>query len=275
MPYFSFTQFNIGPFVFQTWGALLGLAFLAGYWIFLRAAKREGIKEKKIFWLVFWVFVGAVLGSRLLYLLQFSPFIFSDFFQLRDGGFASHGGLLGGMLAGWIYARKNKLSFWQLADWAAPAVALGIFFGRIGCSLVNGHPGAFTNLPWAIEWPNGILRHPVAEYLAINALIMFFVLRRSYIFTSRSDLFNTTFLRKKIISKRSDLGASVIKKLNRFIVFLVWYNVARFFLDFTRATDAGFAEPRLWGLFVSQWMALCILAGVGGFLVWKSRIQKA
>lgn len=243
MPYFSYTQFNIGPVVFQTWGVLLGLAFLVSYWIFLKKAKKEKIKEKNIFLLSLWVFIGAILGSRFLYLLQFFPFSFSDFFQLRAGGFAFHGGLLGGILAGWLYAKENKLNFWRLADLAAPAVALGIFIGRIGCSLINDHSGALTNLPWAIEWPDGSLRHPVAGYLALNALIVFFVLWRVRFFVKRQG--------------------------QLFFIFLAWYNISRFFLDFTRAVDAGFVEPRFWSLFISQWMSLLILAGVGGFLFYR------
>jgi len=225
MPYFSFTQFHIGPVVFQTWGTLLGLAFLVGYWIFLKGAKKEGVREKEIFLLVLWVFCGALLGSRFLYFLQFSA-----------EGFAFHGGLLGGMLAGWLYAGKNKLNFGRMADLAAPALALGIFIGRIGCSLINDHPGALTDLPWAIEWPDGALRHPVAEYLALNALVMFFVLKYKL-------------------------------KRGGFIVFLVWYNVARFFLDFTRAADT---ELIYYNLMVSQWMSLLVLVGVLIWGLWRT-----
>jgi len=243
MPYFSLTQFNIGSISFYTWGLFLGLAFLSGCWILLKEAKKGGIEEKKILWLFFWVFVGAILGSRLFYLLQFPPFSFSDFFLFRSGGFAFQGGLLGGMLTGWLYARKNKLSFWQLADWSAPAIALGIFFGRIGCSLINDHPGAFTNLPWAIQWPDGSLRHPVAEYLALNALIMFFVLQR--------------------------LRSFVKKKGGLFIIFLIWYSVSRFFLDFTRATEVNLADPSYLNLAITQWTSLFILVTLSGFLVYN------
>lgn len=249
MPYFSYVQFNIGPVVFYTWGLFLGLALLAGCWVFMKEAKKEGIEEKKILRLFFWVFIGVIFGSRLFYLLlQFPVFDFSAFFQFRAGGFAFQGGLLGGLLAGWVYALKNKLSFWQLADWAAPAIALGIFFGRIGCSLINGHQGALTNLPWAIQWPDGALRHPVAEYLALNGLIMFFVLRRLRFF---------------------------VKKEGRlFIIFLVWHSVSRFFLDFTRVTDTNLADPSFLNLAITQWMALLILTALGGFLIWRFRKDK-
>ena len=110
---------------------------------------------------------------------------------------------------------------------------MGIFIGRIGCSLINDHQGAVTNLPWAILWPDQILRHPVAEYLALNGLIMFLVL---------------WFLRNKI-KKPGYL----------FIIFLVWHSISRFLLDFTRVTDTSLADFQYRGLFVSQWISLFIL----------------
>ena len=225
----------------------MGLAFLAGCWLFLKEARKDGIEEKKILWLFFWVFVGIIFGSRLLYLLQFDDFGFSIFFQFSAGGFAFYGGLIGGLSAGWFYAQKNKLNFWQLADWAAPAVALGIFFGRIGCSLINDHQGTLTDLPWAIQWPDGSLRHPVAEYLALNGLIMFFILRRLRFFVKRQG--------------------------GLFVIFLAWYSASRFLLDFTRTADTTLGDPRYFNLMVSQWIALLVLAALGGFLVFR-RLRK-
>jgi len=137
-------------------------------------------------------------------------------------------------------------SFLQLADILTPAIALGIFISRLGCSLVNDHQGAITNLPWAILWPDAILRHPVAEYLALNALIMFLVL---------------WFLRSRL-KKPGQL----------FIIFLFWYSISRFFLDFTRATDTALADPHYLGLFISQWISLFILTGLAIFLIRKRAI---
>jgi len=229
IPYFSYIQIHFGPIALYTWGLLLGLAFLISSWLTLKEAKRKGIDQKKIFWLIISVFAAGLIGAKL-----FSP-----------GGLMFYGGLFGGLAVGWIYIKKSKLNFRQIADLITPALVLGIFIGRIGCSLVNDHQGAITNLPWAILWPDGALRHPVAEYLALNALAMFLVL---------------WFLRTRV-KKAGQL----------FIIFLIWYSLARFFLDFTRVANTSLADPRYLGLFVSQWISLFILVGCGIILICKSR----
>jgi phosphatidylglycerol:prolipoprotein diacylglycerol transferase len=252
IPYFSYTQIHLGPITLYAWGLFLGLAFLISFWLALKEAGRKEIDQKKIFWLIIFVFLGGLVGSRLAYLLQFPEYYLShpgEIFQVWAGGLMFYGGLLGALIVGWFYIRKNRLNFWPIADALAPAIALGIFIGRIGCSLINDHQGAVTNLPWAILWPDGILRHPVAEYLALNGLIMFMVL----------------WLLRTRLKKPGQL----------FIIFLLWYNISRFLLDFTRATATSLADPHYWGLTISQWVSLFILIGLAIFLIKKTYIKRA
>ena len=143
-----------------------------------------------------------------------------------------YGGLIGALITGGLYLKKAKLNFLKTADILAPAIALGIFIGRIGCFLINDHQGAVTSLPWAIQWADGSLRHPIALYLSLNGLILFFVLLK---------------LRKKLI-----------KPGQLFFIFLAWYAISRFFLDFLRASDTVLADPHYWGLTISQWFSLLI-----------------
>ncbi|MAF20160.1 MAG: prolipoprotein diacylglyceryl transferase [Parcubacteria group bacterium] len=236
MPYFSYTQIQLGPIILQIWGLFLGLGFLVGYLIVLRQAQKHNIEQKKIIWLVFFLFLASILGARLAYVLQYNIDL-SKIFYIWEGGLTFYGGFLGALIVGWVYIKKTKLNFWQIADILVPVVALGIFLGRIGCSLINDHQGTIADLPWAIKWPDGTLRHPVAEYLALNGLIMFFVLY---------------FLQKRL------------KRIGQlFIVFLIWYSLARFFLDFIRVND-----PAYWGLTASQWISLFILICVI-ILIWR------
>ncbi len=250
MPYFSYTHIQLGSLTIYSWGFFIGLAFVICYGLFLREARRNEIEQKIIFWLFFYVFIGIILGSRLGYVLQLPDYYLSHFleiFKFNAGGLTFHGGLIGALIAGWLYFRNQKkqlkISFLQIGDMFAPITALGIFIGRLGCSLINDHQGAITNLPWAIIWPDGILRHPVAEYLALNGLIMFLVL---------------WFLRKKVQKP------GII-----FVIFLIWHSLSRFLLDFTRVTDTYLADPQYFGLFTSQWISLLILFGLGAVFLKK------
>lgn len=246
IPYFSYTQIQLGPITLYTWGLFLGLAFLIGSWLVFKKATKKEIDQRKIFWLIIFIFLGGLVGSRLAYLLQFPEYYLShpsEIFRIWLAGLMLYGGLSGGLIVGWIYVKKSKLNFWQIADLVTPAIALGIFISRLGCSLINDHQGAITSLSWAIQWPDGALRHPVAEYLALNGLIMFLVL---------------WFWRARL-KKPGQL----------FIIFLCWYSISRFLLDFTRASDTPLADPHYSGLFISQWLSLFIIIGLVVFLIKK------
>lgn len=218
MPYFSYPKILI----FNIWGLCLGLAFIAGLIYLLRQKKADPIDVLN---LTFLGFLGAIAGAAFFHFLLFGSW----------GGFVFYGGLGGGLLAGWFYVFYRKLDFCFLADLAAPAIALGIFIGRIGCFLINDHLGIATNLPWGIFWPDGVIRHPVALYLSLNGLVLFFLLR-------------------------------LIKK-NHFLFFLTYYAVSRFLLDFLRV------ERRWQGLTAGQLTSLGILVILTGSYL-KIKYQK-
>ncbi|OGZ33908.1 MAG: hypothetical protein A3I88_03560 [Candidatus Portnoybacteria bacterium RIFCSPLOWO2_12_FULL_39_9] len=255
LPYFIYDQITLGPITVYTWGFFVGLGFLAGWWLVLFQAKRKGLDSSRFFNLFIFILLGGLIGARLGYVLQFPRYYFFhplEIFQAWAGGLMFYGGLLGALLLGWLYLRLNfphrdvgslasRISFWRIADLIAPAAALGISIGYIGCSLINDHQGALTALPWGILWPDGILRHPVAQYLVLNGLIMFFVL---------------WFLRTRL-KKPGQL----------FIISLFWYSLARFLLDFTRATDTYLADPHYWSLSISQWVSL-------GIILWITLLAK-
>ena len=248
IPYFSYTQIHLGSVTLYTWGLFIALAFLVGYGYFFRQAQKEGIRENKILGLALALFFGAIAGSRLGYAAQFPARFFSnpaEIFELSAGGLTFYGGLGGALILGWLYLWKNKLNFLKIADLLAPAAALGIFIGRIGCFLINDHQGASAALPWAILWPDGISRHPVALYLSLNGLILFFLLR---------------FLKPKL-KKPGQLA----------LVFLIYYAVSRFLLDFTRVVGAPLSDPHYWALTVSQWVSVIIFAAIAVFHLRKGK----
>ncbi len=247
MPFFSYPEIHIGPVTLYVWGLLLGLAFLISYWFGLKEVKKRGIDQEKYLWLVIYILIGSLLGARLGYVLQFPQEYFFNLLKILNfgtGGLTFYGGLFGGLMAGWLYLRKNKLDFWQIADILAPAIALGIFIGRIGCFLIHDHQGIITNLPWALEWPDGTMRHPVAAYLSLNGLLMFTVL---YSLRSR-------------FKKPGQL----------FILFLIWYGLSRFVLDFVRLGD-----PQYFGLFINQWVSLIVLLGGIFLFLWRQASKRA
>lgn len=121
-------------------GAMLFLAFVVCTWLAGRWSKREGIDKDRVLDLALWVFVGGIVGARIVYMIQYDV-PREDFYKIWEGGIVFYGSALGGWagygLAYLLWFRKTKINTWQLADVVAPLVAIGLAIGRLGCFL-NG-----------------------------------------------------------------------------------------------------------------------------------------
>ncbi|MBI4709404.1 MAG: prolipoprotein diacylglyceryl transferase [Candidatus Portnoybacteria bacterium] len=296
IPYFIFDSFQIGPLKFYSWGVFIALAFLVGLILSLKQGKKVGVGAQKTFNLIIFVYLGAIIGARLFYVLQWpSEFLKNplEFFKFGDGGLMFYGGLFGGAMAGWLYLRRIKVQAksplapprikyeagskggellppsregWGgffLLDALAPIVPLCMAIGRIGCLLINDHLGAITSLPWAIQWPDGYLRHPVALYLILFDLALAGFLwwrrKRTLCLPSSAEEGVGGGVEKNqhpTLILPSSEGRRGIFYISQFFLFLILYPLGRFLLDFTRDIDA---DPHYWGLAVSQWISLFFL----------------
>jgi phosphatidylglycerol:prolipoprotein diacylglycerol transferase len=121
-------------------GLMLFLAFILCTWLAGWRARKVGVKPELVQDLAIWVFVGGLLGARIVYMIQYGV-PWSDFFKIWEGGIVFYGSLLGGAvgftLAYFAVMRKQQLAWWKVADIVAPSLALGLCLGRIGCFL-NG-----------------------------------------------------------------------------------------------------------------------------------------
>ena len=165
---------------------MIALAFLVGLWTATRRARRENIPGEKIADAVLWVMVGAILGARLVYVTtywkdEFADQPLSEIFMIQHGGLVYYGGLIGAILAAYLYLCWKKLPLWKTADVLAPSIALGNVFGRIGCLLNGCCYGRVCRLPWAIHFPSdhathGAAVHPTEIYDALDNLILYLFL---------------------------------------------------------------------------------------------------
>ena len=150
---------SLGPLKIH-WYGLMYLVGMVGGW----ALARWRIRRCKSDWtarqvddLLFYCAVGVVLGGRLGYILFYG---FNDWLEdpvriLRvwEGGMSFHGGFLGVLAAMWLYRRKHGKGFFELTDFIAPYITIGLFTGRLG-NFINGELwGKPTDLPWAMQLP--------------------------------------------------------------------------------------------------------------------------
>ena len=183
---------HLGPLSLRWYG----LAYMAGLllgWIYCRILAgraqlwggRSPIRPDHFDDLLLWMTLGVVLGGRIGYVLFYNPAYFAahpaQIFATWNGGMSFHGGLLGSLLASWLYARRHGLPVLSVWDVASAAAPLGLFFGRIA-NFINGELwGRVTDVPWAMIFPNpeagGLPRHPSQLYeAALEGIVLFGVL---------------------------------------------------------------------------------------------------
>ena len=190
LPAFDLLGKTFGPFTLHTYGVLLAIAFLAGLWVASRQAKRAGLDAGRITDMAVWVLIAGLVGAKLLLVLVDWRY-FSDrpreLLSIFQSGGVFYGGLIGGILVAWWYARRYDLPGWQTADVLAPGVVVGQAIGRLGCFAAGCCWGASTQVPWAVTFtdvysaravgtPLDTPLHPSQLYESLAAFLIFFFL---------------------------------------------------------------------------------------------------
>jgi phosphatidylglycerol---prolipoprotein diacylglyceryl transferase len=150
------TFLQIGGLKIRWYGFLIASALVIGTSLASRLASRRRVSSDTIGDLVIWLVIGAIPCARLYYVLfQWPDYAAnpSKIFAIWEGGIAIHGAIIGGTIAAIIFAKRNGLSFWNLADIVAPPLILGQAIGRWGNFFNSEAFGAPTNLPWKLFIP--------------------------------------------------------------------------------------------------------------------------
>ncbi|MDN5347236.1 MAG: phosphatidylglycerol---prolipoprotein diacylglyceryl transferase [Clostridia bacterium] len=169
--------FQLGPLAVRWYGIFMALSFLAGTWYLYNEGRRRGLEEDFLLNLAILVIIAGVVGARLLFVLANFPEWFIrnplQILKIYEGGLAWHGGLLGGLLAGWWYTWRKGISFNLLADLAVPGLAVGYFMIRIANIFnqeVLGRPTDFWFGPWPAQ--------PIGSFIALILLLRYFYMEK-------------------------------------------------------------------------------------------------
>lgn len=232
-------SFSIGPLEVHWYGVMYLLGFVVAWLLGRHRAKQGtwGWTTDDVTDLILYAAIGVIAGGRMGYVIfyGFSNWLEDPLYpiKLTDGGMSFHGGLIGVLLALWLFARRQKRPFWAVMDFIAPLVPLGLGFGRIG-NFINGELwGAPTDLPWAMRFPSGgdIPRHPTMLYEALlEGLVLFLILWW-------------------ISSRRPVIG--VVSGW-----FLILYGVFRTAVEFVREPDAHI------GYLVGGWLTMGMVLSI-------------
>ncbi|HEY4642536.1 MAG TPA: prolipoprotein diacylglyceryl transferase [Thermoanaerobaculia bacterium] len=257
------TLVRIGSFEITTFGLMMFIAFVAAGWILSRQFRRYGLSDELASSVVMWAAIGGIIGAKIYYAI-----LFHDWHLLFDrAGLVWYGGLMGGFIACTLLIVRRRVPFLTAADAAAPALAIGYAFGRIGCFLVGDDYGRPTGGWWGVAFPKGsppttaealrefgvhvdpsippyeVLRvHPTQIYESLAAFAMFAILIRY----TRSEH----------------------RKGRGFALFLLMMGIERFLVEIVRAKDDRFLGP----FTIAQLISVILI--IAAIVLWARRGEK-
>jgi phosphatidylglycerol:prolipoprotein diacylglycerol transferase len=270
-PEFDPVLVHLGPIAIRWYalayvaGILLGWRYAVGLvrsprlWLGSRPAMSTLQIDDLVLWLTFGVILGGRIGYVVFYDLKSMLADPTEIFKVWHGGMSFHGGLIGVTIAIIGFSLANKLNMLRVADLVAPAVPIGLFFGRIA-NFINGELwGRATNVPWGMVFcnkriadmyegkcPAGVVaRHPSQLYeAALEGLVLFLVLRWA---THRG----------KWLPREGAITG----------LFLAGYALARISLENVRQPDAQMPDFPL-GLTMGMMLSIPMFLA-GAWLIWR------
>ncbi len=178
---------TLGDLQVRWYGVLFASAFLAGYYIFQRFFKKEGLAIEILDSLTIYMVIGVVLGARLGHCLFYQPDYYLvnplEILMIWHGGLASHGAAIGILLGMYLFARKHKIHYLWILDRIVIVVALSGFFIRMGNLMNSEIYGHQTSLPWGFIFAQNnetVPKHPTQIYEALIYLAIFILLYTIY-----------------------------------------------------------------------------------------------
>ena len=230
-----------------------GLMYLAGFataWFLANHRARQPgaiLNPEQVGDLIFYGAIGVIAGGRLGYVFFYGLDQWADDWlfpvRINEGGMSFHGGLIGVIVAMWLFARQQKIGPWEMLDFVAPVVPPGLFFGRIGNFINNELWGSQTTLPWGFK-VDGVVRHPSQLYEALlEGLALFLIL---------------WFFSAKPRPTRAVGG-----------LFLIGYGVFRSLVEFVRIPDAHIGYLAFGWLTMGHLLSLPMIL-FGSYLMWRA-----
>ena len=218
---------NFDPVAFQIMSFEIrwySLAYILGIVIGWTLCKKVFIKNsdisEKFDDYITYLIIGIILGGRLGYIIFYNFSYYSenilDIFKIWQGGMSFHGGLLGVIATSYIFAKKNNQNIFSYLDQVSLVAPIGIFFGRLANFINSELYGTTTDVPWSVIFikVDNLSRHPSQLYEAIlEGIILFLIL--------------IYFINKNYLKKPGLISG----------LFLIFYSLFRFFIEFFRVPD--------------------------------------
>lgn len=216
---------QLGPFPIYWYGVIIATGVLLALWLATREGRRLGLPKDTFVDLLMWAVPIAIISARLYYVI-FEWDVYSQnpskIFAIWEGGIAIHGALIGSVITAIVFTKKRNLSFWKLADIAAPSILLGQAIGRWGNFMNQEAHGG-----------------PVTREFLENLMLPEFIINQMYI---DGVYYHPTFLYESLWNFAGVILLLVLRRVNlrrgeSFLTYVIWYSIGRLFIEGLR-TDS-------------------------------------
>lgn len=236
---------ELGPLTVYWYGIIIAFGAFLAFLLVTKEAKRLGVDKDLFFDLLIWAIPISIISARIYYVI-FEWEMYSEnpskIFAIWEGGIAIHGALIGAVLVTIIFAKKKGVSFWKIADIAAPGILLGQAIGRWG-NFINQ------------EAHGGIVSREFLETLFLPD----FVINQMFI---NGNYYHPTFLYESVWSTIGVVLLILLRRLNlrrgeMFLIYIIWYSFGRFFIEALRTDSLMLTE----GLRMAQFVSVLLIVG--------------
>lgn len=249
---------QLGSFTIYWYGVIIGIGILLGLWLAMREGERNHIEKGTFTDLVLYGLPVAIICARIYYVAfnwEFYSANPSKIIQIWEGGIAIHGALIGAVLTAYFFCRARKLSFWKIADIAAPSILIGQMLGRWGNFMNQEAYGT-----------------EVSRQFLEGLYLPNFIINQMYI---EGAYHHPTFLYESLWSFVGIVLLLILRRRNLlrgevFLFYLGWYSVGRFFVEGLRTDSLMLGEF----LRMAQLFSVALVLFAVGLFVYRRFILK-
>ncbi|MFA9559579.1 prolipoprotein diacylglyceryl transferase [Evansella sp. AB-rgal1] len=214
---------DLGIIEVYWYGLLIGLGAFLAYLLANHEAKKRGLPKDMFADLLLFALPAAIVGARLYYVI-FRWEHYADnpikVFAITEGGLAIHGALIASVLVAYFFAKKRGISFWKIADIAAPSILLGQAVGR-----------------WGNFMNQEVYGNEVSRSFLENMMLPEFIINQMYIYDNGTYAYYApTFLYESLWNILGVVILLLLRRVNlrrgeMFITYAIWYSVGRFVIE--------------------------------------------
>ncbi len=259
-------SFHVFGFEVAFYGCTMALGILAGYLLAEKEAKRTGQNPDDYMDMILYAVFFALVGARLYYVIfkwDYYGQNLMQIFNVRQGGLAIYGGIIGAFATVYVFTKKRKLSFTQMLDTACPGLALGQVIGRWGNFFNREAFGDYTDGLFAMQLPvsavrSGEITEKMWEHMEVINGIEFIQVHPTFLYEGLWNLGVIIFL--TIYRDKKKFSGELV------LWYLVLYGAGRFWIEALRTDQLlipgiGFPISQLLGLVLAVGGVIAIFIG--------------